>query len=140
LPEFKTALEKANVKYTGTVYGTDKLKGEAITPYHMETILRTNFADVYNRGRDSFFNDPDVVEFVPAFQYSAILDSRTRDDHRKMDGRIYNRDDPIWQRWSLPAGYNCRCIRVPVTVNQQYSVSNPTNLKPDEGFGGRADI
>jgi len=105
--EFSHALKQANLKYTGTAYGTDRLKGQPITPYHTETILRTNFADVYSYGRESMFNDPDVIEFVPAYQYSAILDTRTRATHYQMDGRIYARDDPIWDDWNPPNGYNC---------------------------------
>ena len=133
--DFGFALKKANVKYTGTVYGTDAKKGEPISPIHTETIIRTNFASVYSDGRWDLFNDPAVVSFVPAYQYSGILDSRIRETHRKMDSRIYPRDDPIWKKWRPPNGYNCRCILTPVTVNMDYTVSNPTALKPDPGFG-----
>lgn len=138
--EFERGLREANVKYTGTVYGTDKRKGQPLAPFHTETIVRTNFSTVYNKGRWNLMNDPDVVEFVPAYEYSAILDSRTRRTHRQMDGRIYPRDDPIWLTWKVPAGYNCRCMLVPVTSNMSYSISNPVpaTLRPDTGFGRAA--
>jgi SPP1 gp7 family putative phage head morphogenesis protein len=135
IKDFAFALRQANIEYTGTVYGTDKKKGEPISPVHTETILRTNFASVYSDGRWDLFNDPAVVSFVPAYQYSAILDTRTRETHRRMDERVYLRDDPIWYKWRPPAGYNCRCILTPVTVNMDFSVSRPTALKPDPGFG-----
>jgi len=137
LNEFSRYLKDANVKYTGTVYGTDKKKGEPLTPYHLETVLRTNYATVYNEGRLDMMNHPDVVEFVPAFEYSAILDTRTRKTHRDMDGRIYPRDDPIWRVWYPPNGFSCRCIAIPVTSNMDFSVSQPApaGLRPDTGFG-----
>lgn len=134
------ALKKANVEYTGTVYGTDTKKGQPFTAYHTETILRTHFADVYSRGREAMFNDPDVIEFLPAFMYSAILDSRVRESHAAMDGRIYERDDPIWSEWTPPNGYKCRCIKTPITSNQEFSVSTATKVLPDTGFGGLREM
>jgi len=135
LPEYAKAFRDANVQYTGTDYGVAAKKGEAIKPWHLETIIRTNFSTVYNDSRWVMMNHPDVIEFVPAYQYSAILDTRTRPSHAAMDGKIYPRDDPIWLRWKLPAGYSCRCYLVPVTSNHPFTVSKPTNLQPDPGFG-----
>jgi len=140
LPEYTKAFRDANVQYTGTAYGTAAKAGQPIKPYHMETIVRTNFSTVYNDSRWVMMNHPDVIEFVPAYQYSAILDTRTRPTHARMDGKIYPRDDPIWQRWNPPAGYSCRCYLVPVTSNHPYTVSRPTRVDPDPGFGGRTDI
>lgn len=140
LQEFRHAIVKADVKYTGTVFGTAAKQGEPLAPFHVETILRTNFSDVYNRGRNALFNEPAVIPFVPAFQYSAILDTRTRETHAAMDGRIYPRDDPIWSTWNPPNGFNCRCIKTAITINQEYVVSRPTTLKPDKGFGGAGNV
>jgi len=39
--------------------------------------------------------------------WDAINDSRTRPTHRAMDGHIAPIDDPIWRRWSPPAGHRC---------------------------------
>ncbi len=66
LSDFSNALREANVKYTGSVYGTEKKKGQPLSPIHTETIVRTNFASVYSEGRWDMFNDPAVVSFVPA--------------------------------------------------------------------------
>lgn len=134
IDQFFEALQEAEVKYTGTAYRTDKT-GETLSPVHAETIIRTNFAEVYSLGREATFNDKDVVKFVPAFEYSALLDSRTRKTHRDMDGKIFLRGDPIWLEWNPPNGYNCRCIKLPVTINMEYSVSSRTALRADSGFG-----
>lgn len=42
----------------------------------------------------------------PFLMWDAINDSRTRPAHSAMDGFIAPVDDPIWQRWSPPAGHN----------------------------------
>jgi len=136
--QFVFNLQERNIQYTGTAYAVDKT-GEPIAAYHAETILRTNFGEIYNIGRWQLYNDPDVDAFVPALQYNAILDSRTRPNHAAMDGKIFAKKDPILSIWRLPAGYNCRCIWVAVTSNMQYSVSEKPNVSPDRGFGGVFD-
>ncbi len=140
IEDFQRGLREANVKYTGTAFGTAAKAGDPIKPFHAETILRTNFTTIYNRGRWALMNDPDVVEFVPAYQYSAILDSRTRETHAFMDGRIYLRDDPIWNDWLPANGFSCRCMVIPVTSNIPFVVSLPTKVEPDTGFSGSVVI
>ena len=140
IQDFQRGLREANIKYTGTAFGTAAKAGEPIKPYHAETILRTNFTTIYNRGRMALMNDPDVVEFVPAYQYSAILDSRTRETHAFMDGRVYLRDDPIWNEWTPANGFSCRCMIIPVTSNIPFTVSRPTKVEPDPGFSGSVVI
>jgi len=135
IPQYQAALREANVQYSGSLTRKNR-EGQLISPWHAETILRTNFAEVYADGRNDLFDDPDIVDFVPAFQYSAILDTRTRKTHRRMDERIYARDDPIWIIWDPPNGYCCRCNRVAVTMNMKYKVSSPIRILPDLGFRG----
>jgi uncharacterized protein with gpF-like domain len=47
--------------------------------------------------------------------YAAVQDDRTRDDHAAMDGYIARRDDPIWEEWRPPNGYQCRCKLIALT-------------------------
>ena len=138
LDQFSHALHERNIKYTGSAYRRDAA-GELIAPYHAETILRTNYSEVYNLGRKELYEDPDVRDFVPAYQYSAILDSRVRSNHADMDGRVFERGDPVWVSWWPPVGYNCRCTVIPVTSNQEYSVSTLPDASPDPGFGSIID-
>lgn len=42
----------------------------------------------------------------PYYLWDAINDTRTRPEHAAMDGYIAPIDDPIWDRWSPPAGHN----------------------------------
>lgn len=131
--ELLAAVEKKGISYTGRAW---QFPPETpMKPYHTELIFRNAISTIYNDARMKLFNHPDVRNYVPALQYSAILDTRTRDTHRAMDGRIYKRTDDIWKNWKPPAGHNCRCTVIPVTTNVPYSLSPPTDLKPDEGFG-----
>lgn len=45
----------------------------------------------------------------PYWQYHAVLDMRTRDEHGKLNGKIFRYDDPIWDVIYPPNGFNCRC-------------------------------
>ena len=67
-----------------------------VTPYRLETIVRTNTMEALNSGRKAMMEDKDVKDFVKFWQYSAILDSRTRPSHEALHGRIYKSTDPIW--------------------------------------------
>jgi SPP1 gp7 family putative phage head morphogenesis protein len=101
----------------------------------LETIVRTNVVDAYNSARmEEFKRD---TQFVQGLQYSAILDDRVRESHAAMDGRQYKTDDPIWDSWNPPNGYNCRCVLIPVTlVDGDFVPSKPppASVVPDPGF------
>lgn len=102
----------------------------------LDTTVRTNVVDAFNMARrEEFRRDTD---FVPFLQYSAILDDRVRPNHRAMDGREYRTDNRIWDDWTPPNGFNCRCLIVPLTVLDERvkeSPPPPANVKPDKGFG-----
>lgn len=73
------------------------------------------------------------------YRYSAILDDATRPDHAAMHGYIARADDPIWDTWYPPNGYNCRC-RVTAASPADVEAFDPgryrdvTSLRPDDGF------
>ncbi|QHL90672.1 hypothetical protein GVO57_07295 [Sphingomonas changnyeongensis] len=49
---------------------------------------------------------------APYLRYSAILDSRTRPDHRLWHGTILPVDHPWWDTHFPPCGWRCRCTVV----------------------------
>lgn len=109
---------------------------EDLLAARLETAVRTNVAEAYNQSRDAFFTTPDMREFVVAFQYSAVLDDRVRPAHAAMDGRIYLATDPIWKIWTPPNGFSCRCMKIPITKYEKFTVSAPppASVQPDAGF------
>jgi SPP1 gp7 family putative phage head morphogenesis protein len=85
----------------------DDMKDHEIPPWRLELIYRNHLQTSYNAGRYRA-----MIENAgrrPWFMYDAVIDSRTRDDHAAMDGKIFAWDDPIWETWWPPNGHNCRC-------------------------------
>lgn len=89
------------------------VEGELLEPHRLRTIVRTNISEAVNRGRAGLMEDPDVGDFVQFWQYSAILDERTTEYCRCMDGNIYRKED--LGILEPPAHYNCRSVVVPIT-------------------------
>ena len=123
-----------------------------VTRNYIETVFRTNLLRAYNVGRFKQMTKPMVVKARPYWQYDAVNDDRTRPTHRAMDGRVYRADDPVWDEWYPPNGFNCRCsvhtlsevevksmglevkegpVRETI-VNERGEV---VPLEPDQGFG-----
>lgn len=127
------AIEASQIEYTGKAWTLPP--GTPMKDYHTKLIFRNAISQIYNGARRDLYFDPDVDEYVPALQYSAILDERTRDSHRAMDEKIYLKNNPIWQEWWPPNGHNCRCTVIPVTANLDFTVSEQPTIQPDAGFG-----
>lgn len=136
---FKFRLSEAFIKYSMPVYGGVGEAGDSILDYHAEVVFRTNVMDAYNQGRKESLLDPAVKEVFPAWQYSAVMDGRTRPSHAAMDGQVFMADDPIWGRITPPCGYNCRCVLIPVnkydfTRDMLSPVKDIPKTFPDAGF------
>jgi SPP1 gp7 family putative phage head morphogenesis protein len=122
----------------------DRAPIQELTTGHLENIFRTNLMTAYGAGTWDFYQDPDVAKVTLAYQYVAILDSRTRPEHAAMDGKVFLKDDPVWDTWWPPNGYNCRCRVVGVTTYDDVNLSpkvpvvDGKQVEPDQGFGGTA--
>lgn len=86
---------------------TGEIHGKRLTPRRLDTIFRINMQSAYMAGR--FATQMQGVAERPYWEYVAILDSRTRPRHRAMNGRVFRYDDPFWQTFYPPNGWNCRC-------------------------------
>ncbi|GAB6170773.1 hypothetical protein JCM15765_02510 [Paradesulfitobacterium aromaticivorans] len=82
---------------------------EPADPWHLETVFRTNVQTAYGAGNYEKFQDTELTDMFPYFRYSAVLDTHTRPAHRRMNGFVAAKDDPIWNEWWPPNGFNCRC-------------------------------
>ena len=146
--EFRSAIIGDFRVWTGDLVGAAGSLAQADA--RIATIFRTNVMSALNGGRDEIFRvaeDPaQAADPIVAYQYSAVMDDRTRPDHAAMDGRIYGAKDPIWAIWNPPNGYNCRCVRVPILRSQaaamgegELSTEPPmiggVVVMPDKGFG-----
>src|SRR3990167_97076 len=98
-------------------------------------IARTNLTDAFVQAQLSVYTDPDLGDFVEAFEYNAVLDSRTTDFCRQYNGKIYAKNDPIWGHITPPNHFNCRAGIIAITALDQYQTSQPLPINPAKGFG-----
>lgn len=78
-----------------------------LAPYRLKTIFRTNIQSAYMAGRYKQMQED--VEFAPYWQYTAVMDGRTRQSHREAHGLVFRHDDPFWDSHYPPCDFNCRC-------------------------------
>lgn len=93
-------------------------------PYYYDTVINTNLAEAFNRGKDAVFEQADPEEF-PLMQFHTVGDDRVRGDHEKLNGFTAPRTDPIWQRLKPPLSYRCRCTRSLVHRDEGISPTPP---------------
>lgn len=100
------------------------VKAPDLTPWHLETIFRTNQHSVFNAAKYEAYK---TDNYVTGMTYITVGDNRVRLEHAELDGLTFAKNDPIWESIYPPNGYNCRCTTQPVSDyymrsnNLQYS-------------------
>jgi SPP1 gp7 family putative phage head morphogenesis protein len=117
----------------------DDMGLSARRPTVIETLVRTHAQISFNSAQFQLErNDPE--QLITGYQYTAIIDDRTRPEHEEMDGVVFAKDDPELNKWWPPNGWNCRCQMVSLTDPVESS-KLPRGVEPDDGFDfGPADI
>lgn len=79
-----------------------------LTDSWIDTLVRTKTTEIYNRGRKSYFdNDPLAQKVVEAYQFSAIIDSRTSQICSSLDKKVFRADDGNINLLTPPLHLNC---------------------------------
>ena len=84
---------------------------------------------------------PEWIEAAPYWLYSAIHDDRTRDEHAKLDGKVFRKSDPSARRLLAPLGHGCRCSCIELNEDDiaagGYTVTNgrAAGYEPEPGWG-----
>ena len=108
---------------------------DTLTAAHREVVFRTAVQTAYSVGHT--IRQREAAASRPFLMWDAINDNRTRETHAAMDNHIAPINDPIWRKWSPPAGFNCRCARISLTEAQARARGFPMaapGVDPDPGF------
>ena len=101
----------------------------------LQTVIRTKTTEMFNAARKTYWEtDPIASQLVEAYEFSAILDDRTSDVCRELDGKIFDKGDYI-DKITPPLHFNCRSILVPVTKFQDYEISSDVNVEKLKSLG-----
>jgi SPP1 gp7 family putative phage head morphogenesis protein len=113
----------------------EALEGAGLKAHRLETMIRTTVFDAINEARYNMFTDPALGDFVQAMEYSAILDSRTTNICRNLDGKTFAKESDLWEKYRPPNHFNCRSILIAVTDADTWKESRPPTIEPQGGFG-----
>ena len=89
--------------------------------FRTETIAQTNFNSAVNQARLVQFEDPDVSEFVVAYQYSAIIDTGTTPYCIALDTKVFRKDEMIDEGFP-PAHHRCRSLVNAITRGEAHTL------------------
>jgi len=78
-----------------------------VGPRRLRTIYDTNLRMSRAAGRWSRIQELKAER--PFLRYTAVMDARTRPEHRVWHGTILHVDDPWWDTHYPPCGWFCRC-------------------------------
>jgi len=112
---------------------SEVLKGPQFNMARLETISRTNMTTSFNVGRVILFKEH--RDFVPAMQFSSILDERTTFICFERHGHIMLIDDNDTILSEMPPlHYNCRSMLLPITIYEIREIDNYENLTNWKGL------
>lgn len=77
------------------------------SPRRLQIIFDTNLRTAYAAGHWEGIQK--AKKLRPYLRYVAILDERTRDQHRHWNDTVKPVDDPFWNDHYPPNGWRCRC-------------------------------
>lgn len=116
---------KKEAKQSGLKSTLEKHRQYAEAEYRLilsGTQMGQKWRDIVNRKNE-----------LPWLRYDAVNDERTREDHKKLDGVTLPVEDPFWNTWLPPNGWNCRCTVLQLASAERVeapSLPNDTETPP----------
>lgn len=118
--------------------------GTVKNPAHrLETIFRSNTQTAYAAGREKLASHPSVKRLRPYARFDSIVDARTTDECRELNGIVLPQDDPFWSKNTPPRHHNCRSGKITLTAEQAREegiTSEPPETDTPDGWGSRPDV
>jgi len=97
---------------------------------YLHTVFRTNLASAYAEGRRIQARNPDLEGFVVGWEYQAVGDKDTRDNHEAANGIIWSvEDDATAKLMKVPRGFQCRCSHRMLTKPEATNLGIVDKLK-----------
>jgi SPP1 gp7 family putative phage head morphogenesis protein len=142
---------KSNKEITDSIYITFAKQGNITPEMAMEalgkllkvenptarlnTLVRTTSFEAMNEARYDLFTDPDLDDFIVAFKYSAILDSRTSEICNELHGNVYKAGSELIEIYRPPNHMNCRSLLVPMIEGDDFELQKKgPRAQPQDGF------
>lgn len=92
------------------------VQAELGSPRRLNTIFRTNMQSAYAVGHQEKIERHKKA--APYLMYDAIDDHRTRPAHAALDNTVRPVDDPFWNSYTPPLGWNCRCSVIQLSAEE----------------------
>ena len=89
-----------------------KKDAEKIAEIYNETWLRTEYDTAINQSfsANRWNEIQETKDIYPYLRYQTANDERVRDEHAELDNIVRRVDDPFWDTFMPPNGWNCRCL------------------------------
>jgi SPP1 gp7 family putative phage head morphogenesis protein len=120
--------------------GQAELGVEPASHAQLTTIVRNNISTSYGAGRLEAMTDPAVIRLRPFWQYWSTGDSRVREAHRELHGKVFEAGSETALYYTPPLGHNCRCSTTTLSRRQfekRGLVLTPARIDgvdPDDGW------
>lgn len=85
-------------------------------PGHLNTNLRTAVTSSYHAAEWQRLQE--LKDVYTAYRYMTRDDSKVRDEHAALHGKVFDANDPVWDVIWPPSGWNCRCYTEPLTADE----------------------
>lgn len=96
--------------------------------------LGVGMVGAYESGRARGWRMPAIQEKLWGLHYSAVLDDRTTNLCRGLDGTVLPLADPFWQQWTPPNHFGCRSAVIEVWQSSRLR-EPPADLRTYQQFG-----
>jgi SPP1 gp7 family putative phage head morphogenesis protein len=110
----------------------DKEGVSRLSNRHLQVVFRTNAGLAYAAAQAAMMERQKSA--FPFWQYSAVMDRRTRPSHAVLNGKIFLNGD-----WTYlpPLGFNCRCGMIPISAAKaaRRGILAPSPVTPMELAG-----
>lgn len=107
----------------------DLIDSESIP--QLSTAVRTLTFEAINEARYNYFTQPALDNYVQALEFSAVIDGKTTDICRSMDGHVHAIDSDVWSNYTPPLHFNCRSLLIPVTMDDAWQESSAPTVEPE---------